>query len=160
MELIKSTILTACIMAMISAAVLAVAPENRKRELRLVCTLVLISCTAAGLLGSEQKLPQREISSTSQFEFDYENMLINTTRRNLEERLAEKLSQAGIAAKKISIETEFDEYDYISAGRVTVIADDLSDESRQTALEIIKEIVGENAEVVISGSVDETNVLR
>lgn len=160
MELIKNTILTACIMAMISAAVLAVAPENRKRELRLVCTLVLISCTAAGLVGADIKAPERKILSAQEFEFDYENMLINTTRANLERSLSEKLTLAGISVKKISIEAQFDEYDYISAGRVTVIVSDLSDADRQTALGIVREIVGEEAEVVISGAVDENAVRR
>ena len=156
MEMIKNAVVTACITAMISAVVMTIAPENRKCELRLICTLVLISCVAAGFVGADLDLSDTKLPDSRSLSFDYESMLLTQSRESLEARVTENLTKAGFSPKLVCIEVGFDQYNYITTERADICIEDLTEHLRESAEAAVREIIGTEGEVYIYDPTSET----
>ncbi|MBR1724745.1 MAG: hypothetical protein IJ723_06995 [Ruminococcus sp.] len=149
MELVRNAIFTACITAMISAAVMMIAPDNRRRELRLICTLVLISCIMSGILGTDLEIHDVALPQSQSLEFDYERMLLTQSRMNMETQVTKKLTDIGLSARLVCIEVGLDQYNYIKPERAEVYISGLDDSEMPAAEAAVREVVGEESEVYI-----------
>ena len=152
--MLRNAVFTACVTAMISAAVMTLAPDGRKRELRFICTLVLISSLAAGVLGSGKAVSASlDLPTTGELEFSYENMLLTRSRVSIEREVTERLKAEGYEVQLVSIDVSFDEYNYIKTDRVGVVLGQLAEENE--VVRAVREIVGGEAEVTVVAAGDE-----
>ncbi|MBQ1538373.1 MAG: hypothetical protein IIZ73_08680 [Ruminococcus sp.] len=156
MEMIRNALFTACITAMISAVVMTIAPANRKRELRLICTLVLISCLAAGLAGKDTALSLPKLGDRQTWLSEYDDMLLSQSRSSMERSLTESLKKAGFSPKLVSIEVAFDQYNYIRAERAEVCVDCTDEQTMQRAESAVRDVIGADGEVYIYDTSSET----
>ncbi|SDA17056.1 hypothetical protein SAMN02910447_01232 [Ruminococcus sp. YE71] len=135
----RSVIFTVCMCAVISAAVQLVTPAKMKRELALVCTLLLIASAAAAFRGGISGLPHFESRQTLTAEFERD--LLEQTRKSLEDKALSSLHDAGIFPEWLVIDCSLDEYNYVRADKVTVY---LSEEQDEAAAErAVRGSVGE-----------------
>ncbi len=156
MEMIKNAIFTACITAMISAVVMMIAPENRRRELRLICTLVLISCVAAGFAGGGIDISGLPLPDSRSLRFDYDSMLLSQSRDAVERQLTENLTKAGFSPRLVCIEVSFDQYNYIITDSADIFIYGLQDSDIPAIEAAAREIIGQESEVNIYDTSAET----
>lgn len=147
MEMIKTALMTACITALISSAVMMAAPAKRKGELRLICTLVLICSIASVIAGTD--IPVPDIDSTHTLQFDYQEMLLTQSRTAIEYQISEKLAESGHPPSLVCIEADFDQYNYIITTRADIYIPDLQPQESEEILSAVREVTGDDCEVNI-----------
>lgn len=140
MESIKNAVFTACLCAILTSAVQLLSAERMKKEMRLICGLVLVICIAAQISGENMELslsaPVMENDAEyEQLNEDYRQTILDETRRNIEDAVMEKLNEQGIAAEKISIVCTLDEYNSVEAEKACIYLDESASDSDISAAE-------------------------
>lgn len=122
MEILKSLMFTACMCAVLSAGVQMLTPQKMKKEMALICTLVLILSAAAGLSKSRIRALDDLLSSGDRrvTRLEYEASVLEQTRKSIEDRLIKALHDKDIFPEKLVIECSLDEYNYVRAERAVI----------------------------------------
>lgn len=155
MEAVKNAVFTACLTAILISAVQTLSPAVMKKELRLVCGLVLIICVAAQISGSDFNLDISVGGLSDNADYlslnkSFEQTLIEETEDSLEKSILEKLSENGIFAKKVSIVCSLDEYNCVKADRACIYLPPQSDDQKRSYAEnLLKELLPETETEVI-----------
>lgn len=139
MEGLKNAVFTACLCAVLTSAVQLLSAERMKKEMRLVCGLVLIVCIASQISGEDMRLslssPELEDdASYERLSEDYEQTVLAETENNLEKKILEELNGQGIAAEKVGIVCTLDEYNSVEAKKARIyLAAEASEEQISAA---------------------------
>ena len=151
MEQIRELIFAVCMCAVLNAGVRLLSPDKLQKEMRIICTLMLIICTAARLGSANGFIIDMGelISNENSRQTDYAESIIAETEQTLTAELTERLGNAGIDNAEIGIVCNIDEYNLVRAERVTIhlhggggTNNVLSDE-RRAALEAAEAVVSE-----------------
>jgi hypothetical protein len=130
MEMLKNAIFTACLCAILSSAVQMLSAERMKKEIRFVCGLVMIVCTAAQLSGMKLSLSETDFLESYEYErmkTEFSESVTAQTAESLEESLKAQLEdETGLSGlvKKISIDCTLDEYNSVSAQTACIYLDE------------------------------------
>ena len=141
MNRLSDVIYAVCICAVLNSAVRLLSPEKFAKEIRVICTLLLVLCTAAKIS------PGFKVDAGGVFDSyektDYANIVLEDTEKALEDRLVQKLKEAGIQGAAVGIDCTLDEYNYVAAARVRITLAKDEAEARGIALETAKELFPE-----------------
>ena len=149
-------IYTACMCAVLGAGVKMLSPAKMQREMRLICTLMLVVCTAARAHGGFSldisELVPNDTSRTS----EYGEHVLADTEYALGQRLDERLAELGINAAETGIVCGFDEYNYVRAEKVFIVVG--GEDEVQPARAAAKELFGdcETEVTVVDGNAQTT----
>ncbi len=156
MEQIRGLIFAVCMCAVLNAGVRLLSPDKLQKEMRIICTLMLIICMAAALSslmpfsGGFTIDVGELISKENSRQNDYADSVLAETERALADELTEKLSELGIDNAEVGIVCAIDEYNYVRAERVTIHlhggedgCDGCDENERRTALEAAEAVVSE-----------------
>ncbi len=163
MELLKSAILTASIIGIISLIADFAAPgEALKKQLKTIITMILILGLFTPFLGSGFRINLDGGSALSdnnvfkKMDGDIQDYYISDTQENLERAVKQELERQGIEVEKISIHCSLAEYNSIeiTETEITVAAGtdtDYAAEAAQSLLPddcriIVTEVSGDSQE--------------
>ncbi len=124
---------------MLSAAVKLISPPKMKRELALVCTLMLIACVSAQFFKEPPELPH--IVNSAELTAEYEREIVEQTRKAVEDKVLAALHERGIFPEWLVIDCSLDEYNYVRADKVTVYL--AEGQSRAAAENAVRETAGD-----------------
>ena len=141
MNRVSDLIYSVCICAVLNSAVRLLSPEKFAKEIRVICTLLLVLCTAAKIC------PGFKIDAGSALRSyekkDYTSIVIEDTKIALKDRLLRCLKEKGIQGASVGIDCTLDEYNYVAAERVRITLPAESAAQRELALETAKELFPE-----------------
>ena len=138
MQQIKELIYAVCICAVINSAIRLISPEKFVKEIRIICTLMLILCTAAKAapgfkIDADSLLPAAE-------EKKFGDLVLEDTEKALEEKLLDRLVKEGIENVDVGIDCTLDEYNYVTAERVCITLAEEDEESKELVMKMAKEL--------------------
>lgn len=146
MDILKSAILTACVVGVVSSLIDMAAPEGKlKKQFALILALVLILGIFAPFVSEGFKLDLNSVEDlmeSDEYEKlneDFEQMYIERSSENVEEVISEQIKQRGITIDKIVIESELGEYNSLEIKKVMVYENGVTDMEQQEIKKIIKE---------------------
>lgn len=117
---IREIIFTACMCAVIGTAAKLLTPSKFCREMRLICTLLLVICIAARV-SRGFKLDLSSIFTTDDTRrAEYAQTVLSDTENALAARLSERLTELGINDAETRIVCTYDEYNYVRAEKVYI----------------------------------------
>ena len=161
MEQIREMIFTVCMCAMLNAGIRLLSPDKLQKEVRIVCTLMLILCMAARTLGGFRIDTEAFFSSGCERQSRYTEDVLTDTEEALISELESRLEHLGINNARVGIVCTFDEYNYIRADKVFVRLPVYSEEDLQLAQNAAKELFPEaETEVTADDENAERVVLR
>lgn len=141
MEMIKNLMFTACLCAVLSAGAQMLTPKKMKKEMSLICTLVLILSAAAGISGSRISALDSLLSydAPAGKRSQYEAGVLEQTRKSIEDRLFAALHEKNIFPERLVIDCSLDEYNYVRAERAVIYISAESDitSAEQAAAELL-----------------------
>jgi hypothetical protein len=156
MEQIRELIFAVCMCGVLNAGVRLLSPDKLQKEMRIICTLMLIISTAAMFWHEQGRAdgftvdPGELVSAESARQSDYADSILAETERALADELSDKLGNAGIDNAEIGIVCAIDEYNYVRAEKVTIHLQG-GETERQTALAAAEELFpGAETEVTVS----------
>ena len=120
MEQIRELIFAVCMCAVLNSGVRLLSPEKLQKEMRIICTLMLIICAAAKLSGGFKINVGELISKESERQAGYSESVIAETEKSLNAALTKKLSEAGIENAETGIHCVLDEYNLVKAEKVYI----------------------------------------
>lgn len=146
MDILKSAILTACVVGVVSSLTDMAAPKGKlKKQFALILALVLILGIFAPFVSEGFKLDLNSVEDlmeSDEYEKlneDFEQMYIERSSENVEEVISERIKQRGITIDKIVIESELGEYNSLEIKKVMIYENGVTDMERQEIKKIIKE---------------------
>ncbi len=136
--MLRGLVFTVCMCAVLSAGVQMISPPKLRRELALICTLLLIASVACSK-GSSVRLP--DFGNSQELTEEFRRDLLEQTRKAIEDKVLAALRERGISPEWLVIECSLDEYNYVRADKVTVY---LSEEQDEAAAEsVVRDTAGD-----------------
>lgn len=159
METIKTIILSACFISIISAALGMAAPDGKcEGQLKLILGAVFIIAAASGIMKGDFS-DFTEISAGSAViaestAANADEYFISAAEKNLDRTLENYLKEKGITDAEVSSEIDISENGSIYINEVTARLSDYSS-GYVTAIEALKNAVGEDVTVYVKRQADE-----
>lgn len=144
MKLITNLTLTICVLSLCSTAILMLAPDRYRREIRSVVSLVTVVSVGAIILGADYS----DLPALPAYDFDAPLAASDElVQRELESRLSDYLftflEEEGITAKKVEVGTTIDNSRSIFITKASLWLDHDSAELVPFAEAKIKEKIGD-----------------
>lgn len=146
MDILKTSIFTACIIGIVSSFTDIAAPEGSlKKQMKVILTMILILGIFAPFLSGGFKLDlnaadklidQDEYENLSE---NFQEMYLNRSTENIKDVITNLIEQQGIAVKKVVIDSQLDEYNSLEIKKVTVYLQNSSQSDRNKITAIISE---------------------
>lgn len=159
METIKTIILSACFISIISAALGMAAPDGKcEGQLKLILGAVFIIAAASGIMKgdfsdlTEISAGSAKIAGSAAANAD--EYFISAAEKNLDRTLENYLKENGITDAEVSSEIDISENGSIYINEVTARLTDYSS-GYVTAMEALKNAVGEDVTVYVKRQADE-----
>lgn len=125
MDAIHNVLFTACLCAMLTAAVQMFSAERMKREMRIVCGLVFILCVFTQISGNDMSLSLSGYDFINDGEYadmeqSFDETVLSETKRNIEKNIIRELEKKKIYPEKISIDCTLTEYNLIEVNKTSL----------------------------------------
>lgn len=147
MGILKASILTACIIGVVSSFTDMAAPDGKlKKQLSIILALILILGIFTHFVRGGFKLDLSDsfdLKSTDEYEElnkGFRDMYTEQSEENMQQALEELLKNEGISINSIDIVSTLDEYNSLEIEKVRVYISDITDKQKEK----IKEIIGDN----------------
>ena len=149
MEDLKNAVMAVCI---ISAGVCMienmVSGTRLKSQMKFLLNLTVVTVLVASFTKSGIAFEMPDFSTYSQQNYEtsqeiYNDEICRQTAENISSMLSEQLTASGINCTEIQTEVNISDDNSIFISKVTISADDFG-----SAVEIVRNIIGSNAEVV------------
>ncbi|MBP3272121.1 MAG: hypothetical protein J6M17_07835 [Ruminococcus sp.] len=121
MNYFRETMFICCICAVLSSAVRMISPDKLKKEMNLICTLLIIVCTASSFAGYRINLNEKKLYSERDRTADYNNIILEQTAESMKQELEHELKSKDITVHELVIDCSYDEYNYIKADKVLAV---------------------------------------
>lgn len=154
MDAVRNIIFTACLCAVISAMVQMISPERMKKELGLICSLVLIICIAAQIAGTKININKsfsiEDNSDYQELSEEYNQMILEQSESSIESGVSDALADEEIYPEKIIIVCTLDEYNYVKTDKAYVyLSKDDYEEKAEKVQVVLDELLPESETEVI-----------
>lgn len=164
METIKSIILSACFISIISAALGMAAPDGKcEGQLKLILGAVLIITAATGIMqGDFSDIAEISAGSAEVSEMTVagaEDYYISAAEKNLDRTLENYLKENGISDAEVSSVIDISENGSIYINEVTARLSDYSSDY-VSAMETLRNAVGEDVTIYVKRQADDENELQ
>lgn len=146
MDILKTSIFTACIIGIVSSFTDIAAPEGAlKKQMKVILTMILILGIFTPFLSGGFKLDlnaadklvdQEEYEDLSE---NFQEMYLNRSTENIKDVLINLIEQQGITVKKTVIDSQLNEYNSLEIKKVTVYLQNSSQSDRDKITAIISE---------------------
>ena len=144
MGILKTSILVACIIGIISCMVDIATPEGAiKRQLKVTTSIILILAVFLPFIGNSPDLDFDEFHSLvddgtyGQMSEDFMEMYSGMATEEMEEAIGELIGNEGIDIVNVVIESGYDEYNSLEANKVIITAIAFEDKDKEVVREII-----------------------
>lgn len=146
MDILKTSIFTACIIGIVSSFTDIAAPEGAlKKQMKVILTMILILGIFTPFLSGGFKLDLNAADKlVDQDEYEdlsenFQEMYLNRSTENIKDVLTNLIEQQGITVKKTVIDSQLDEYNSLEIKKVTVYLQNSSQSDRDKITAIISE---------------------
>ena len=146
MDILKTSIFTACIIGIVSSFTDIAAPEGAlKKQMKVILTMILILGIFTPFLSGGFKLDLNAADKlVDQDEYEdlsenFQEMYLNRSTENIKDVLTNLIKQQGITVKKTVIDSQLDEYNSLEIKKVTVYLQNSSQSDRDKITAIISE---------------------
>lgn len=146
MDILKTSIFTACIIGIVSSFTDIAAPEGvLKKQMKVILTMILILGIFTPFLSGGFKLDlnaadklvdQEEYEDLSE---NFQEMYLNRSTENIKDVLINLIEHQGITVKKTVIDSHLNEYNSLEIKKVTVYLQNSSQSDRDKITAIISE---------------------
>lgn len=146
MDILKTSIFTACIIGIVSSFTDIAAPEGAlKKQMKVILTMILILGIFTPFLSGGFKLDLNAADKlVDQDEYEdlsenFQEMYLNRSTENIKDVLTNLIEQQGVTVKKTVIDSQLDEYNSLEIKKVTVYLQNSSQSDRDKITAIISE---------------------
>lgn len=146
MDILKTSIFTACIIGIVSSFTDIAAPEGAlKKQMKVILTMILILGIFTPFLSGGFKLDLNAADKlVDQDEYEdlsenFQEMYLNRSTENIKDVLTNLIEQQGITVKKTVIDSQLNEYNSLEIKKVTVYLQNSSQSDRDKITAIISE---------------------
>lgn len=147
MNILKTSIFVACIIGIISCLADIAAPKGTmKNQIKIITSLILILAVFTPFMGEEFDIDFKsleKLTDTEKYQSmteDFKDMYIGMTAEKMEEEIKRLIKEQNVDIEKVVIDSDYDEYNSLEVRKVTVYAESLTENEKET----INRVIGEN----------------